>query len=150
MNKWIFPFLIQICFSKTIGKVSVELEAHWNSGPLFLEATEFIHSLGGSDGQKKDFLLKISTTEGLCSKDEKETLDLIKNVAADVGLSRFVPLTLCYAIINFQCKNKNDAVFNVFTVLLPSNSRCIDNVSGYEKQMRWSLLDFRQSDLLFT
>ena len=42
--------LFQADFAKEVGKVSVELEASWNSGPLFLEAAEFIHSLQDGNG----------------------------------------------------------------------------------------------------
>ena len=40
--------LLLVAFLAAINasKVQVQLEASWNSGPLYLEATEFIHSLG--------------------------------------------------------------------------------------------------------
>ena len=46
---WAFGALATLVVAKDINKVSVELEANWNSGPLYLEATEFIHSLKNDD-----------------------------------------------------------------------------------------------------
>ena len=68
-----------VAFLATISasKVQVQLEASWNSGPLYLEATEFIHSLG--DNEKTiSFIHKISSTEGLCSMSDGEMLNTIK------------------------------------------------------------------------
>ena len=68
-----------VAFLATINasKVQVQLEASWNSGPLYLEATEFIHSLG--DNEKTiSFINKISSTDGLCSMPDGEMLNTIK------------------------------------------------------------------------
>ena len=68
-----------VAFLATISasKVQVQLEASWNSGPLYLEATEFIHSLG--DNEKTiSFIDKISSTDGLCSMSDGEMLNTIK------------------------------------------------------------------------
>ena len=77
---------LQVAVAKDINKVSVELEANWNSGPLYLEATEFIHSLK-NDEVTIEFLKKISSHEGLCSKSNAEILTLIKSISSEIGLS---------------------------------------------------------------
>jgi len=68
------------------GEVAVNLEASWNSGPLYLEATEFIHSLGDVD-KTVSFVSSISATNGLCSMSDSELLSMIKQLAAETGLS---------------------------------------------------------------
>ena len=83
---WAFGALATLVVAKDINKVSVELEANWNSGPLYLEATEFIHSLKNDDVTIQ-FLKKISSHEGLCSKSNAEILTLIKSISSDIGLS---------------------------------------------------------------
>ena len=47
---------------------------------MYLEATEFIHSLG-DDSKTSKFLDKISATEGLCSMSDDEMLSTIKKNA---------------------------------------------------------------------
>ena len=83
---WALGALATLVVAKDINKVSVELEANWNSGPLYLEATEFIHSLK-NDEVTIQFLKKISSHEGLCSKSNSEILTLIKSISSDIGLS---------------------------------------------------------------
>ena len=83
---WALVSLATLAVAKDINKVSVELEANWNSGPLYLEATEFIHSLKNDDVTIQ-FLKKISSHEGLCSKSNAEILTLIKSISSEIGLS---------------------------------------------------------------
>jgi len=83
---WAIASFATLVVAKDINKVSVELEANWNSGPLYLEATEFIHSLKNDDVTIQ-FVKKISSHEGLCSKSNSEIITLIKSISFDIGLS---------------------------------------------------------------